>query len=457
MRTLLVGGLWLASASASLAQLPEPDLLAQPPSVASALNGPSASPALQRLPTPDAPAIELPAPGGEASYGWTLPELEGMALQANPAIAAAAARVSAARGTWVQVGLAPNPELGYAASEVGNDGRAGQQGLYVGQEFVRGNKLALNRAVAEREIARLEQELAAARLRVLTDVRQRFYEALLAQRLVEVAGQLEEVSGAAVRAAETLLQAGEGRRTDLLQAQVEAQRATARVRQARAAAQAARRQLAAVVGVIGEDERPLVGSYVPTPWTSDWETTLSQLLATSPEVAAAVAELQRAQRVWQRESVEPIPNLLTQGMVQYDDATDYTLAGIQAGVSLPLWNRNQGAIGRAQADVAAARRELERVELALQQRLAAAWSQFEQSTARVEALEQGMLQRAGESLDLVRRGYEAGEISYVELLTAQRTYFETNLEYVEALGELNASTQLLRGSLLSESLTAPAR
>src|SRR5690606_13600819 len=95
------------------------------------------------LPTPEIAA-------GEPTT-LTLAEVESLAIAANPTLAEAAARVRAARGEQHQVGLAPNPVVGYAASEIGDEGRAGQQGMLVGQEFIRGNKLGLNRAVAGRE------------------------------------------------------------------------------------------------------------------------------------------------------------------------------------------------------------------------------------------------------------------------------------------------------------------
>jgi len=428
--------------------LPLPQTAAN--SSAAGLSGPPA-----RLPPPtDEIPLQLPTSVRPGETPWQLSELEELAQQANPAVARAAALAAAARGAWLQAGLPPNPTAGYVSSEVGNDGRAGQQGVYFGQEFVRGNKLGLSRAVEDREVARLIQEWEVARLRVITDVRLRYYEALVAQRLLEVTGQLRETSEAAVRAAQALLAAGEGRRTDLLQAEVEAQRAAVRRQQAQVASDAARRRLAAVVAAGPLGERRLEGELIPPLWTSDWNATLAQLLATSPEIAAATAAVQRAERVVQRERVQPIPNIDAQGLVQYDYGSEYAIAGVQAGLALPIWNRNQGGVQRAQAELIAARRNLERVELGLQERLAQAWSQYEQARARVEALERGMLQRSAESLTLVRRGYEAGEISYVELLTAQRTAFETNLEYLEAVGELNAGLQLLRGNLLFDSLGA---
>ena len=38
-------------------------------------------------------------------------------------------------------------------------------------------------------------------------------------------------------------------------------------------------------------------------------------------------------------------------MVQYDNATEDTVTGVRVGLPLPIWNRNQGGIRQAQAEL----------------------------------------------------------------------------------------------------------
>ncbi|MEM8865988.1 MAG: TolC family protein [Planctomycetota bacterium] len=138
----------------------------------------------------------------------TLADAESMAVAASPSLAAMRARVTAARWQCVQAGLPPNPTIGYLASEVGNEGQAGQQGAYAGQQFIRGGKLKYAQAVAAKEVRRREQELAAERLRVLTDVRTVFFEVFLSQRQVELTAQLAELSRRAAETSQRQVEAG---------------------------------------------------------------------------------------------------------------------------------------------------------------------------------------------------------------------------------------------------------
>ena len=385
----------------------------------------------------------------------TLAAAESLAMAANPTLAEAAARVRAARGEQYQVGLPPNPIYGYTASEMGDDGRAGQQGLLVGQEFIRGNKLGLNRAVAGREAERLEQVFAAQQQRVLTDVRIAFYDAFLAQRRRILSENLQTIGRQAVSTANALIQAQEGRRTDLLLAEIEGQRANIDLAQADSAVRGAWRRLAAISGQNELEVRPLAADLDSLRWQIAWNETLADLLRSSPEVAEAIAEVERSRVAVARARVEPIPDVTAQGSVQYDSATHDTIAGAQVPLPFPIWNRNQGGIAKANSELVAAQRKLDAVERRLQLQLAEEFQKYETALARVDTIRTEILGRAQQNLDLATQGYQAGELAFLDFLTVQRTYFQVNLEYLDALGELNRCVQLLHGQLLAGSYNQP--
>jgi outer membrane protein, heavy metal efflux system len=392
----------------------------------------------------------VPAPQPETG-GLTLVALEELALTINPSLAEAEARVRAARGQALQAGLPPNPTIGYLGSEIGNDGEAGQQGMVFGQEVIRGRKLRLSRAVEGREVARRQQQLAAQQLRVLTDVRIAFYNAYLAQQRVELGGKLQELGRQSQSAAKSLVDAAEGRRTDLLQAEIEASRASADLGQAESALRAAWRTLAVAVGQSDMPIQPLAADIQSLRWPHSWEETRDRLLGESPEMSEALMRVEKARFALARACAEPVPDVTAEGSVQYDHATQNTIAGAQVTLPLPLWNRNQGGIAKARASLMAAQLHLDSVQLGLEQRLAAEFQRYETALVRVEALERDILSRAQESIDVATQGYAAGELGFLDFLTVQRTYFQANLEYLTALGQLNESVQMLSGLLLAGS------
>jgi len=413
-----------------------------------------------------APEPVTPPPGSPIKHGplastgqpsapaMTLAELEEMALQRNPTLAQAAARVEAARGNYVQVGLYPNPVAGYVGAEMGNEGRAGQQGGFLSQELVTAGKLRLNRAVAAQDIRQAEYAWEMQRQRVLTDARRSFYDVLVAQRAVELTEQLARIGEEGVKSIEALMKAKEVARGDLLQARIEADTAKVLLERARNRYVAAWRNLAAVAGAAEMEPRPLAGDVQDGLPQVTWDDTFGRLLAQSPQLAGAQAGVARAQAALSRECAGRVPNVDLQAAVQYDNATRDTFATIQVGVPIPVYNRNQGNIRKAQAELLAAQREVQRVQLALHQRLAAVFEQYTNARYQVEKYTRDILPNAEASLKLTNSGYKQGEYSYLAVLTAQRTFFQTNLTYLDGLRELRASATAIEGNLLSDSLQA---
>lgn len=402
---------------------------------------------LEPLPMPSPPPVR-------ADVEVTLPQLEEMALAFNPALAEFQARVDAARGKWVQVGLPPNTILGYAGQQLGSRGEAEQQGVYIQQEIVRGGKLRLNRAIVSREIEIAEQRLAAGQQRVLTDVRLGFYDVLIAQRRTEMTEQLVEIAAKGSETAEALFKAKEVSQIDVIRARIESQTAELLHKNARNLYAAAWSRLAAVLGRPDFEPVTLVGDLEKFVDEIDPELTLQRLLGESPEMAALLTEVERARWMIDRSRAEPVPNLDVQAIVQHDNSTGGSNANLQVSMPIPWLNRNQGGIRQAEAELIGAERAVDRLELHLQQRLAGVYQRYASARNQVEDYSKpdGILANSKTTLDFVSQGYQAGEIGYLDLLTAQRTYSQTNLAYIEALGDLWAAMIEIEGLLLKDSL-----
>lgn len=396
------------------------------------------------------PAVAL------ASTGLTLEDLQSQALVNNPAIGRAMALVGAARGECVQAGLGPNPSVGYEGQQLGSGGRAEQHGVTFGQEIVTGGKLRYRRAAASQGVAVAEQELAAVRLRVLTDVRVAYYGVLVAQRKVRLAEDLVSLGDELTGAADALFKAKEVGRVDAIQANLERQQASVAQENVRQRLDSAWRELAAVVGDPSLTPQPLAGDPLTTAARLDFDSALTRLQTESPEVAAASAELQRARLTVQRERREPIPNVTLQGLVNWRDngIGGDPDGGVAVSVPVPLFNRNQGAIYRAERELAAANQALLQLELALKQRLAPVYERYAAAQQQTTLYRDTILPQAEESLRLTRDMYQAGEVNYTGLLVAQRTFAVTNQDYLDAVLRLRTAEAEIEGLLLTGGLTS---
>ncbi len=392
-----------------------------------------------------------PAPRPLGLEPTTLDSLEQLALASNPTLAELQANIDAANGRWLQVGLKPNPVAVLSVQEIGNEGSAGQYGTQIGQEFVTANKLDLNRNAAAWRVKQAEQQMAAQRLRVLTDVRRRFYAVLVAQERIVVANELRGIAQQSVEKAKELIKFQEPA-TVLTQAEIEAELAAVLVDNFTTQQESQWRQLAAVIGVPNLPLQSVGGQLSTDAPNVVWEQAVERVRRESPEIAAAAAEVERSRWALHRADVESTPNVTLQTGVFYDDSSNDPFAMLQMSMPLPINNWNQGGIAEAQANVIAAEQSVQRVELSLQQRLASVYQQYEQARKQALRYETTILQKARKNLDLNRQSYDSGQSSYLAVLTAQRSYSQARLAWLNSLDQLWSATVQMDGLLLSNSL-----
>jgi outer membrane protein, heavy metal efflux system len=401
-----------------------------------------------------------------SSSPLTLAELEKLALERNPTLAQSAADIEVARGRARQAGTLPNPTIGYTAEEVsgGPTIRGGEHGFFIEQTIPLGGKLKLSRQVFERAATEAEARAEAQRRRVLTDVRQRYYQALIAARRVETRRQLMALAGEAVEISKQLLNVGAADRPDQLEIEIEQQEAKLRLIEAEQAEARTWRELAAAVGDPALTPRPLAGDPAQGLPGLTEETALARVLAESPELAVARAAKERATLVLARARREPVPDLRLRGGPRYNrELLESTPQGpvavgwegaLEIGLTVPLFDRNKGNIAAAQAEVVRADRELTRLDLALRARLAATFERYVTASRMAEAWRAEVLPRAEEAHRLYLAKYREMAAAYPQVLIARRTLTQSTDRYLDALADAWSASVEIEGLLLTGGLEA---
>jgi outer membrane protein, heavy metal efflux system len=427
---------------------------ALPFAIASAIAGPARGQG-QTTPMPRKVRAE-PAAEGLAPLG--LDDLVRLGLGRNPALPQAGFEVDAARGRAVQAGLYPNPTISAEGQELGSP--RGPGGMItapmVSQQIVTAGKLGLSRSVAEREVDQAGLALLRQRFVLLTAIRQGYFAVLAARRRVEVLAELTRVAEQSYEVTRKRLEAKQAARLDLLQVGVEMNRVRADLDAARRELAAAWRRLAATVGVPDLPEAPLAGTLeAPLP-DYDFDHARALVLEAHPEVQSARVGVARAELALRRAQAEPVPNVSVGAgyMRQNKDREDDWM--FQVSLPVPVWNRNQGNIRAAQAEVGRAAQEVGRVQLDLARRLATAFGEYAAARERTLRYRGSILPDSREAFQIALAAFRAGQVSYLQVLQAQRTVQEANLEYVRNLADAWRGASEIAGLLLEEQWPLPA-
>jgi cobalt-zinc-cadmium efflux system outer membrane protein len=395
-----------------------------------------------------------------------LEDLERMGLERNPTVAQAEASIRVSQGRRKQAGLFPNPIVGYFGEELSFRAmsQTSEHGVFVEQTIPLGGKLSKSKSIFAREAEQAESLSQAQRQRVLNSVRMLYYDALGAQRLVDLRIELGNLAREAGEITKELYNVGQADRPDYVEVEIEIERSEIGLLRAKNDREEVWRVLGAMVG--NSELRParLAGNLDQGITSFDQEELLNTLLRDSPEMKAALASVERARAVFARARAERIPDLFVRGGVAYNnerlDRDGRKIGGegvIEAGINVPIFNRNQGGIAAAEAELAIAERELQRLQLLLRGRYASAFREYRNASQMAEKYRTLVIPKARTAYDMYLSNFKQMAASYPQVLIAQRTLFQVEVEYARALVQVRHSLVGLRGFLLSGGLDAVER
>ncbi len=388
-------------------------------------------PTLERLaPSQPAPPPELQQHAQLELHVASLDHFEQTALENHPSLIAALHSIDAAEGKAWQARRYPNPQFGVASPQLA--GSESQYNTFVSQDVLTGGKLRLDQAAACQEVEQARLALNRARLNVLTDVRRKFFAALAAQNRVAVLDDVVKLTSRSRQIGEALLKGGEGTKTDTHLLEIDLARSEVALQNAHTMFESARRQLAAAAGVPLLPIDSLYGDLAAESFRIDLVAAQEEAALFNPQTAIAHTQAQRARILLDRAIVEPYPTFNILGGYQRQVGPPQDQGILQVMMSVPLWDRNQGNIRAAQAEVGRADAEIRRVQLELSGQAAEAFGRYQSAVALVAKYQQGILPRARETVDLTQRLYEAQQIDFLRLLSAQRTLSDVNLGYIDA-------------------------
>lgn len=380
-------------------------------------------------------ALVLAAPGAALAQAkpapLTLSEAIGRASAADPAAAAAEARLEAARADLRQAGVRPNPSIGLELENFAGSGayslldRSEATASYQ-QTFERGGKRVARTAAAAAEIEALRLRQAVRRLDLIKAVQVAYAEALAAEadlviadaRLIAAHRSQADVSRR-VRGARDPLFAGTRAETITAQAEIDRD-------QARQAAIDARAELARHWGGVPDFTLDVEAFFK----TSEAQTVPAQetadlaLLVALRDAAEARVRVERARQI-----ADPT---LKAGLRYFGDGSEVAFV---VGGTIPLqrYDTNKAGVERALAERNATEADIAAARLARERELARLTARITASALESERIRAEVIPSAIRTVELVQDGFNRGGFQFLDVTEAERALADARARRVVVL------------------------
>jgi outer membrane protein, heavy metal efflux system len=381
-------------------------------------------------------------PDASIDDGLTSQEAVAIALWNSPSFQATLADLGIARADLVEAGLLRNPVFSLLFPW-------GPKQLEWTLQFPFDALWQRPRRVAAAQLnaQAVGERLVWDALTLVAQARAAHAEALIADRRLQLTIEITDLVERLTGITEARLRAGDISELEARSARTDAARVQVVRRAVEHDRNLARLTLAATIGLdlMGEQLRPVPNKGVDPAACGTEAARLEDALASRPDVRAAEIGIEAAaQRArWERSRVVTLFGIL--------DANGQGAEGFEigpgVGLDVPLFSRNQGGIGRADAEVERASRQYAAVR-------AQVVSDVRSAAVRVQQAEQAISAWRSEivpSLEVEQRQaestYQAGEIPLFMLLEVSRRLVDGRTRLLDAEADLQRATIALERSI----------
>ena len=308
-----------------------------------------------------------------------------------------------------------------------------------GKRERRVDQAALAKSLAELQLANTSRLLVLDVERAFTDVQLAKLNLALAQDTLKAFNDIVAINTDRVRT-------GDLSQVELARSRLAALQFQTEVREQQTRLRTARNRLSILIGR-GPDGETLdtAGELRKESREVSYDALLRQTIEARPDL--------RALRTDQARSVADLRLQLANGKVDYTVSGEYhrqegslihgNSYALFFSTPLPIFNRNQGEIARAQAQQAQLETKVRALDNDIRSEVATAYAEYTSAREIVDTIETQMLSQARDVRATTEYSYRRGEASFIEFLDAQRTFNETMHSYNEARAEYARSEYTL--------------
>jgi outer membrane protein, heavy metal efflux system len=390
------------------------------------------------------------SPYFDEQQGASSTDLVSRALSANIELQAARLEIERSRARLTQAKLRANPALDFEQTTGRLTGSRGERetSLSFSLPLEIGGKRKSRVDLAQVEIAIAEAGVAERERQLASEVRSAYAEALAFLRELQITESLNTIDTQSVRVIEARVTEGDASPLELNLFRVEIDRLKSRRALLEGRLQAALLKLKVLAGVPAAETLRLredLTAIFPEPALPVQEAVTLALQNRSDARLARLLE-EAAQAGLKVAKAQGTPDVTAFSKYSFGSSVfDDTPVGILrdkdklitfgVSISLPLFNRNQGAKAEAQIAIEQARRRREFVESLVRSEVAQSYARYEATKNALAIFETGVIERSTQNILGIRKAYELGAFSVAELLSEQKKFLDSQREFIEALAE----------------------
>ncbi|HKQ05620.1 MAG TPA: TolC family protein [Blastocatellia bacterium] len=401
--------------------------------------------ALTNLPRSTVALYVDPVQGASSS------DLVRRALAANAELVATRLDIERGRARLQQAGLRPNPTFDFEQTTGRLTGSPGERETSIG--FALPLELSGKRQrridLARVELQAAEAEIADRERRLIAEVRAGYAEALAAVRELQITEELIDIDLQTSRVIEVRVNEGDSAPLEHNLLRVEVERLRARRALIEGRLQGALLKLKSISGVPPGEALRLREELAAPDFSTPPDSVAAALdiaLRTRPDLTLARLTEEAAQAGLRLARAQAAPDVTafskyTTNRSVFDDTPVGVLRdrdrllSFGVSISIPLFNRNQGAKAEAEVVIAQARHRREFTEQMVRAEVASAYGRYEAAQAAINTFRQGVLDRSAQNIKAIRGAYEVGAFRVTDLLAEQRRFVDSQREFTEALTE----------------------
>jgi len=409
---------------------------------------------------PANPPAQAAAPAGGQTR-ITLDEAIRLSLLHNHALQAVRTTIQQSTAEEITANLRPNPALGLDAQFLPIFQPDQFSGDYIDQQaqfdagvsylFERGKKRQ-HRLQAARDITAVTRsQVSDTERQVVFNVGQQFVDVLLAESTLEFAQQDLDSFQKTVDISNERLRVGDLSQGDYLKIKLQLlqfQSDVAGAKLAKIQSLAALRQLLGFESV--PDDYDVQGTLEYQPVHADVASLKTLAAMNRPDLRAAQLGVTAAESQLALQKAN--------GKVDITGTFNYThTAGVNSGafyynMPLPIFDRNQGEIQRAQFAIAQAQEQASETAQQVSTDVISAYANLQTNDQIIQLYQGGYVDQAKESRDISEYAYQKGAASLLDYLDAERTYRANQLAYRQALASYMLALEQMRQAVGARNL-----